>query len=144
MSELKFSTGLKTYTVNDCCEIQFNPGDSFFVERLFSTMEKLSKRQEDGEQENAVNADHPEKVFELARIRDREMRAEIDGLFGKPVCAALFPGMDVYALADGLPLWANFLMAIVDEIDASLAAQNKMADSRVAKYMAKYGKYRRK
>lgn len=144
MSELKFSTGLKTYTVNDCCEIQFNPSDSFFVERLFSTMEKLSKRQEDGEQENNTYADDPAKVFELARARDADMRMEIDSLFGKPVCDALFPGMDVYALADGLPLWTNFLMAIVDEIDESLAAQNKMADSRVAKYMAKYAKYRRK
>lgn len=144
MSELKFSTGLKTYTVNDCCEIQFNPSDSFFVERLFSTMEKLSKRQEDGEQENNTYADDPAKVFELARARDADMRMEIDSLFGKSVCDALFPGMDVYALADGLPLWTNFLMAIVDEIDESLAAQNKMADSRVAKYMAKYAKYRRK
>lgn len=144
MSELNFSTGLVTYTVNGCCEIQFNPSDSFFVERLFSTMEKLSKRQEEGERDNSAYADEPAKVFELARIRDREMRAEIDSLFGKPVCDALFPGMDVYALADGLPLWTNFLMAIVDEIDASLAAQNSVADSRVAKYMDKYAKYRRK
>lgn len=144
MSELNFSTGLKTYTVNGCCEIQFNPTDSFFVERLFNVMEKLSKRQEEGERENDANADDGAKVFELTKIRDKEMRAEIDGLFGQPVCDALFPGMDVYALADGLPLWTNFLMAIVDEIDASLVDQNKMADSRVAKYMAKYGKYRRK
>ena len=144
MSELIFATGLVTYTVNDCCEIQFNPSDSFFVERLFSTMEKLSNRQEEGEQNNTAYADDPAKIFALARSREAEMRFEIDNLFGKPVCDELFPNMAVYALADGLPLWANFLMAIVDEIDESLAAQNQMADARVAKYKAKYAKYRRK
>ena len=47
MTELNFSTGVKTYTVNETCEISFNPTDSFFVERLFNTFDALDKKQEE-------------------------------------------------------------------------------------------------
>ena len=69
---------------------------------------------------------------------DAEMRSMIDEALGAPVCDALFGDMNVYALADGLPVWANLMLAVMDEIDTSFARQQKLTDPRISKYTAKY------
>lgn len=142
MSELNFDTGLVTYKVNGQCEITFNPADVAFVKRLFNTFDGLSKRQDDIDVEN-TEIDGA-ALFELAEQREKEMRTEIDDIFGDAVCDKLFGKVSVYALAGGLPLWCNFLMAVIDKIDAAIEDEQKLASPRVAKYMAKYAKYNRK
>lgn len=142
MAELNFDTGLVTYKVNGQCEISFNPADVAFVKRLFNTFDSLSKQQEDIEGENQVV--DGAKLFELVEQREKKMRADIDEVFGEPVCDKLFGKVSVFALAGGLPLWCNFLMAVIDKIDAAIEDEQKQASPRVAKYMAKYEKYKRK
>ena len=66
------------------------------------------------------------------------MRAMIDETLGASVCDALFGGMNVYAMADGLPVWCNLLLAVMDEIDTSFAKEQKRMNPRIAKYTAKY------
>lgn len=138
MAEIKFSTGLVTYSLNGVFDVTFNPTDSAFVERLFNTFNTLDsmqdayKREIEGVKDNA-------KIFEIARNRDNEMRGMIDGIFdGAPVCAAVFGTMNVYAMSDGLPVWANLLLAIMDEIDTSFAREQRQTNSRISKYTAKY------
>lgn len=46
--------------------------------------------------------------------------------------------MNVYALADGLPLWMNLLLAVVDLIDEKTAAETESVNPRLEKYLAKY------
>ena len=82
--------------------------------------------------------DSPFTAFEIARRRDAEMRAMIDEAMGVPVCDALFGGMNVYAVADGLPVWCNLMLAIFDLIDTTFAAEQKKTNPRIAKYTAKY------
>ena len=139
MTELQFSTGLVSYSLNGRCEVAFNPTDSTFVEKLFDTFSVLDKKQEDYREEIEKTSDRME-IFEIARARDAEMREMIDGVFGTPVCQALFGGMNVYALADGLPVWANLLLAVMDEIDTGFAREQKLTNPRIAKYTAKYQK----
>lgn len=139
MPELKFDTGLVTYNLNGACEVSFNPTDSAFVERLFNTFDSLDKKQEAHKAEIEKVADKRE-IFDIARKHDAEMRAMIDETLGTPVCDALFGGMNVYALADGLPVWANLMLAIMDEIDTSFAREQKKTNPRIAKYTAKYHK----
>ena len=139
MTELQFSTGLVSYSLNGQCEVAFNPTDSAFVEKLFDTFSVLDKKQEDYRKEIEKTSDRME-IFEIARARDAEMREMIDGVFGTPVCQALFGGMNVYALADGLPVWANLLLAVMDEIDTGFAREQKLTNPRIAKYTAKYQK----
>ena len=137
MTELNFSTGLVSYSLNSQCEVAFNPTDSAFVEKLFDTFSVLDKKQEAYREELEKTSDRA-KIFEIARARDAEMREMIDGVFGVPVCEALFGHMNVYALADGLPVWANLLLAVMDEIDTSFAREQKRTNPRIAKYTAKY------
>lgn len=143
MKELQFDTGLVTYRVNGSCEITFNPGDISFVKRLFDLFDRLSGLQEAAEKENPEEMDSKE-LFRLTEERDAKMRSDMDGVFGEGTCAALFSDMSVFAIAGGFPLWANFLMAIIDEINANLSQEEQKARSRVDKYMKKYKAYKKK
>lgn len=140
MAELKFETGLKTFSLNGKIDVEFNPTDSAFVERLFETFDTLDKKQEayKSEMEQAKSYGGNKKIFEIARRRDDEIRQLLDGVFEAPVCEAVFGKMNVYALSDGLPVWVNLMLAVMDEIDTSFAREQKQTNPRIAKYTAKY------
>ena len=140
MGVLNFQTGRKTYTVNDHCEISFDPTDISFVNGLFNLFEKLEKQNEEGSQ-------IPVDVFAYAAQRDKEMRAEIDALFDEPVCDKIFGRTNVLSPSGGLPLAMNFLLALIDEIDVAAETETKPSarvDAYIQKYERKYGKYMRK
>ena len=137
MNTLNFDTGVVTFLVNDKAEISFNPTDSNFVERLFHTFDDLDKRQ-DAYKEKVSKIGDKREIFEVARRLDQEMREMIDGIFRQPVCEDLFGDMNVYALADGLPVWCNFLLVVIDQIDTTFAREQKATNPRIAKYTAKY------
>lgn len=140
MGVLNFQTSRKTYTVNDGCEISFDPADIGFVNRLFDLMERMEKQQKD-EPQNGEN------VFAEFARKDREMRAEIDAVFGEPVCEKIFGTTNVFSPAGGLPLCLNFLLAVIDEVDAASETETKPSarvEAYLHKYEKKYGKYVKK
>ena len=143
MKELNFDSGLVTYSLNGKCEVSFNPTDSNFAERLYAAFETLDKKQEEYKAQVKSLQDN-KAVFDFAKERDAEMRGIIDNVFEAPVSEALFGGMNVYAMADGLPAWCNLMLAVMDEIDVSVAREQKASNPRIAKYTAKYQKYQRK
>ena len=142
MKELNFDSGLVTYSLNGKCEVSFNPTDTNFVERLYSAFEELDKKQE-GYKEQVAEMTGNKAVFDFARERDAEMRGIIDGVFEAPVCDAIFGGMNVYASANGLPVWCNMILAVIDEVDSTAAREQKLTSPRLAKYTAKYQKYKK-
>lgn len=142
MKELNFDSGLVTYSLNGKCEVSFNPTDSNFVERLYSAFEELDKKQESFKAQMEGMTDN-KAVFDFARERDAEMRAIIDGVFEVPVCDAIFGGMNVYASANGLPVWCNLILAVIDEVDSTVVKEQKLTSPRLAKYTAKYQKYKK-
>lgn len=137
MSELKFDSGLKTFRVNDRCDISFNPTDNNFITRLYEVFEELDKKQENRKAEISRHQNTKE-IFAVARKYDGEMREMIDDLFGESVCETVFGDMSTFALAGGLPVWANFLLAVMDEVDTSFAREQSLTNSRVSKYTNKY------
>lgn len=138
---LQFETGLVTYRINDTCEVTFNPTDAFFVERLYNHFEALDKKQSEYEKTVQTMADK-QKILEFMRERDAEMRAILDDIFGTPMSDATFGRMNVYAMASGLPAWANCLLAVMDECDTAFAREQKATNPRLQKYLAKYQKKR--
>lgn len=139
MKELNFDTGLVTYSINGKCELAFNPTDSTFVEKLFNAFDTLDKKQEAYKAEVEKTANKRE-VFETARKMDEEMRDIINEVFGFDVCTLLFDTMNVYALADGLPVWSNLMLGIMDEVDTTFARESKLTNPRIQKYTKKYHK----
>ena len=127
MKELTVLTGMQEYRLNDACTVFFNPTDTAFGEKLFGAFETLDRKQD------AYKAE-----VETARKMDAEMRDIVNDVFGVDVCTALFGGMNVYALADGLPVWANLMLAIMDEIDTAFARESKATNPRISKYTKKY------
>lgn len=140
MEKLNYSTGVKEFEVAGGT-IRFNPADNAFVHRLFDCFEKLSQRQDEGEKENEELAADGEKLFEAIEDKEVEMRNCIEEVFGKGSAKKIFPDTGLYALADGLPVWTNFLLAVIDLVDASVADEQKNANPRIDFYMKKYGKY---
>ena len=137
MNTLNFETGIVTFSVNDRAEVSFNPTDSYFGYRLFETFEKLDEKQKRYKEELSKLAKNSE-IFDLGRRMDNEMREMIDSVFETPVCDAIFGNMNVYAMGGGLPVWSNFILAVIDKIDTTFAREQKATNPKIAKYMAKY------
>lgn len=122
------------------CSFSFNPLDMAFSRKLFTAFEKLDAKQEKYKEEVQKNADKKE-IFSIGEKMDAEMRDIInDDVFGFDICGELFGGMNIYALANGLPVWANLLFAMVDEADTAYAREQKLTNPRIAKYTKKYHK----
>lgn len=131
MRELTFDTGVIEYQVNGGNVIAFNPADTVFVKKLHSLFEKLGAEQEQQQGD----------VFTVLEQKDAAMRRDIDEVFGAGTCALVFGDKGLYALAGGLPLWANFLLAVLDEVDSSIRQQTEAVSPRVEYYMKKYAGY---
>lgn len=142
MKDLNFDSGVVTYSLNGKCEVSFNPTDSNFVEHIYTAFNDLDKKQDEYKSRIEKMADKKE-VFEFARERDAEMRTIIDGVFDTPVCDAVFGGMNIYAMASGLPAWVNLMLAVMDECDTTFAREQKATNPRIAKYTAKWSKYKK-
>ena len=100
---------------------------------------KLDAEQQTYRSEMEASTDK-RKIFDIAHQHDEKMRDMIDGLFEKPVCAALFGSMNVYALADGLPVWANLMLAILDQVDATMTREKLRTNPRIQKYTERWAK----
>lgn len=139
MQELNFDSGIVTYNVNGKCEISLNPTDMAFAEKLFAVFAALDEKQERYREAAKKIADNKE-MFVFCRTADAEMRELVNSVFDRDVCTPLFGGMNVYALASGLPVWANFLLSIMDIVDVTFAKEQKAINPRVNKYIQKYHK----
>lgn len=136
MAEIRFDTGLKTFDINGAYTVTFSPTDLNFIERVYTALDNMDKRQ-DG-YKSVVDAATDKEVFQLAHKMDTEAREEINAIFGEDICSAVFGSLNVFAVADGLPIWANFLLALIDQLDGAFAAEKKKTNPRIQKYTAKY------
>lgn len=136
---IQFDTGAVDYTINDSVTVRFNPTDLSFVERVFHLFDRMDEEQE-AYNTAITDAKTDADVFVVYRRMEAEMRGMIDDAFGAEVCGDIFGGMSVFALADGLPLWANLMLAVIDEMDTAFARERKAANPRIKKYTAKYQK----
>ena len=135
---INVATGVVRYSINDAVEVAFNPTDAEFIRRLFEVFDALDGKQE--AYKAAINKAQKREVFDLSRKFDADMREMVDGALGAGVCDAVFGGMCLYALADGLPVWANLMLALLDEVDSVFAREQKQTNVRLQKYSAKYKK----
>ena len=89
--------------------------------------------------EAAKNADD-ETFFDASAATNTELRGILNDLFGEDICTPIWGTMDLTALSDGLPLWFNFMMALIDEIDANMENVKDIRSARLDAYLAKYKK----
>ena len=137
MRELKFSDGLEEYRLNDRVTVRFNPTDVGFLEKLSHTFDQLDQLQDEVRRSRDSITDDRE-VFPIVRELDAKMRGVINELFGDDVCTPLFGSVNLFASSGGLPLWANLLLAITDEVQSSMSSELAAREKRIAKYVEKY------
>lgn len=130
---LSFDTGAVEYDINGAATVTFNPTDEGFVSKLYDTFGAL-----DGLQDDMAQGDDSEDVLDKFARLDVEMRAAIDGLLGPGVSEALFAGMNCYAIADGLPVWMNLVLALLDEVTEAYEREYGKTDARLKAHSAKY------
>ena len=139
MKNLTFTDGIEEYLLAGKVAVSFNPTDMNFLERLSRAFSELDALQEEVRATREKITDDRE-VFPIARELDGKMRGILNGLFGKEVCELLFGGMNLFASSGGLPVWANLLLAITDEVQSALRGELAAREQRIAKYVEKYQK----
>lgn len=143
MKELNFETGLVEMKVNGGRVIRFNPADLGFMDTLYSMLGKIESIEAETKKKQD-KTDDPAKLFDRSRASDKQMRAAVDSVFGEGFCAEVFPGiLRLTALANGLSVLENFVFAVMDEMDESVRDNLAKREGRIAKYTAKYQKYKK-
>lgn len=137
---MTLDTGLVELDINGVRTIKFNPSDVGFAEDLYGLASKIGSIQDAKEAEFAKTED-PVVKFDISRAEDKEMRAAVDDYFGEGFCADLFPGVRLYALADGMTLIENLLYGLLDKMDEDITANIARRDAKMKKYTDKYRKY---
>ena len=135
MKELNFDLGLNEYDLGGKVTVKFNPTDVSFLEKLSESFATLDRIQEEVKREEISDE---KDVYNLAKNLDTKMREIIDALFGQDVCTPLFGEMNLFASAGGLPVWANLMLAIADEVQDSMDSELKKREARIRKYTEKY------
>ena len=137
MKELNFDLGLNEYDLGGKVTVRFNPTDISFLEKLSDSFAYLDLIQEEVKLSREEIADEKD-IYNLAKNLDGKMRDIIDALFGEDVCTPLFGEMNLFSSAGGLPVWANLMLAIADEVQDSMDSELKKREARIRKYTEKY------
>ena len=137
MKELNFDLGLNEYDLGGKVTVRFNPTDVSFLEKLSDSFAYLDLIQEEVKLSREEITDEKD-IYNLAKNLDGKMRDIIDALFGEDVCTPLFGEMNLFSSAGGLPVWANLMLAIADEVQDSMDSELKKREARIRKYTEKY------
>ena len=136
--ELNFANGVQSYTVNGVEDaLRLNPTDAEMLQKIYLAMKDLEGKQKERAKVGKRSEDI-EETFSLLHALDQEMRGVLDILFGIGVCEKIFGEMSLYASADGLPVWENFILAVIDLFDDSVKREAALSDKRNQKHVQKY------
>lgn len=138
MLELNHNTGVQEVSINGKVTVALNLTDMSFVERVFNAFDAMDKQQD--RYQSMLNTTEAKDIFAAARTMDSEMRDLINGVFGADVCADLYGSMNVYAMADGLPVWCNLMLSLIENMDDTFTAEKKKTNPKLQKYLAKFKK----
>lgn len=137
--EINVNTGVKEFNLAGKVSVFFNPSDITFAQRIYETFMALEEKQNAYIERIKEIGEDPE-IFVIGAEMDAEMREIINGIFKTDVITPLIGDCNVYALADGLPIWANLLTAILDVMDETVKEETQKSKQRIDKYTKKYHK----
>lgn len=136
--ELNFANGVQSYTVNGVEDaLRLNPSDAEMLRKVYLALKDLEEKQKKQAEAREESGDI-QAVFDRLHALDQEMRGVLDGLFGDGLCEKIFGEMSLYASADGLPVWENFILAVIDLFDDSVKREAALLDKRIQKHVQKY------
>lgn len=140
MRELNFNSGIESFSVNGVKNaLRFNPTDIELLRKIYVSMKDLEAKQKE---RNSAQSDSDDIIDTLNKAKqlDTEMRGIIDGVFGDGLCNKIFGDVSLYASADGLPVWQNFILAVIDLFDEATKREAALSNEKIQKYVKKYHK----
>ena len=136
---MEIKTGVQNYDLGGKVTVSFNPTDLHFAGKVKDGIDACIAREE-AFQNFVAKTEDVGKMFLEAENADKDIEGIVNGVFGVDVVAPLCEGISVRAWADGMPIWANILLAIMDVLEAGQSEAMKASKARIAKYTKKYGK----
>lgn len=132
--EINVNTGTREFNLGGKVSVFFNPTDASFLARMRDTFTEMQNKQE----EITKRLSDADDIFEESVKIDEEMRGAINHIFGKDVVTPLIGDMNVYSLADGLPIWAQILTATMDTIQQCINEEREKSEKKIKEYTNKY------
>lgn len=134
MESLNFKSALKTYAVNgdESNVIKVNTADVGIFERAAkakSFLEDVKNKADEVKNGDGKNA------IEIISELDKQVREQLNYIFGTDVSTPAFGTMNCLTFVDGVPVFVGFLNALLDEITADVTAEQKKAETNIAKYV---------
>lgn len=140
MNTFKLNTGIETLKINEETEVSFNPSDINFFNRIYDAFDKSDKIYKACQQKISGLNDW-KAIYKIMGEADTEIRGLIDDVFGVPLCVSAFGNMHITSRTeDGVPIWADLLMQIIDMCDVELDGMESKMTAKVKKYTDKYTK----
>ena len=138
-NEAVFWVNVDSLNVADSLELSYNSAvESAYANDVFPTNRSYSLVWHFGNPLSPM-ADYSEYGYFDGRLEGPiGLDAMVDGVLGAGVCDALFGDMNVYAMANGFPVWANLLLVIIDEVDRGVTEEQGKMPARIRKYSQKY------
>lgn len=147
MAGITLKKGLQPFTINfedakDEVTIYLNPTDSDLPKRLLECqklIEEKAKTLKDFErdEDGTPNVDDAIRYFNDI---DTIVYDAIDYAFGNKVSAEVFKHCGAFSVVNGEYFVIQFLQAIAPEIEKLIKENNKKAEAKANKYLAKYKK----
>mgnify|MGYP007070023280 CR=1 FL=1 len=147
---ISFDTGIEEFNLNGKVTVVFSPTDVHFVEKVLNALDDITSIYEKYQDEvSRLEDDEPSKeaaiaVYEIAHRADAEIREKINDAFGKDVCTPTIGDRSILMPANGLPVWENLLLAIIDKFDSQLVEEKAKTNPRLEAYTKKYRRNRKK
>lgn len=138
MAELKISTGLEEVRINDKVTVWLDFADADFVLKVAEAFDEMGAIHDKCTEIVSDKGTDIKAMSAAMKEADSGIREKINTLFGVDICTPVFGEKSIVSPADGLPRWCNLMLALVDEINAHLAEQQKKTAPRLDKYTAKY------
>lgn len=138
MKNINTGAKVEEYNIDGKIVLRFNPADATFVKNFNAAFKALAGAQ--SELAEAATTVDDEAFFDASAATNTKLRGILNDLFGEDICTPIWGTADLTALSDGLPLWFNFMMALIDEIDADMKSVKDVRSARLDAYLAKYQK----
>lgn len=135
MQSINFKTNLKTLCLNDDENkvITINTADIGILDRAEQADKKLEELKKEVEKvQSSENTDG--RQFAILGELDKAMREQINYVFGADVSTPAFGTTYCFSPCNGVPLFENFINALMPIIEADCMAEAEKSKSNIGKY----------
>lgn len=137
MQSINFNKGYKEYAINgdESCVIRFVPSDFGILERMEKSVPVI-----EGIHQKYADSKDVGDMSDIMSSCDKEIREQINYIFGNDVCTAAFGTTNCLSPAGGNLLYQNFLDALFPILEKDISAEKAKVEKNIKKYTSQVKK----